>query len=118
MSLVRMTPPWETKLAKGRRGVSPSRVSGGPQRTGGTRVKPSKRSPILVAVALATMVVLAVTAVGASASSLSARSSLHTIKVGAGPWTIGLSNGYYGNGARVQLEAEVKALAAQEPYKS
>ena len=33
-------------------------------------------------------------------------------KKATGPWTIGLSNGYYGNGARVQLEAEVKAYAA------
>jgi ribose transport system substrate-binding protein len=77
-----------------------------------------KRSPIVVAVALAMMIVVALTAVGAGASNQSAKSSLHTIKVGAGPWTIGLSNGYYGNGARVQLEAEVKALAAQEPYKT
>ena len=77
-----------------------------------------KRSPIVVAVALAMMIVVALTAVGAGASNQSANSSLHTIKVGAGPWTIGLSNGYYGNGARVQLEAEVKALAAQQPYKS
>src|SRR6202043_2738803 len=36
----------------------------------------------------------------------------------SGPWTIGLSNGYYGYGARVQLEAGVKALAVQQPYKS
>lgn len=28
-----------------------------------------------------------------------------------GPWTIGLSNGYYGNAARIQIEAEVKAYA-------
>ena len=83
-------------------------------------MKLSKRSPIPVAVALATMLVVALTVAGAGAgaSSLSARSSLHTIKVGSGPWTIGLSNGYYGNGARVQLEAEVKALAAQQPYKT
>lgn len=79
-----------------------------------------KRSPILVVVALAAMGVLALTAVaaGASRSNHSANSSFQTIKVGKGPWTIGLSNGYYGNGARVQLEAEVKALAAQQPYKS
>ena len=78
----------------------------------------TKRSPIVVAIALATMIVVALTAVGAGASNRSAKSSLHSIKVGSGPWTIGLSNGYYGNGARVQLEAEVKALAAQQPYKS
>jgi ribose transport system substrate-binding protein len=81
-------------------------------------VKLTRRSPILVATALAAMLVIALTVVGTGASSPSARSSLHTVKVGNGPWTIGLSNGYYGNGARVQLEAEVKALAAQEPYKS
>ncbi len=77
-----------------------------------------KRSPIIVVVGVAMMIVIAVTAVGAGASNRSANSSLHSIRVGSGPWTIGLSNGYYGNGARVQLEAEVKALAAQEPYKS
>ena len=77
-----------------------------------------KRSPIFVAVGLATLIVVALTTVGAGAADRSANSSLHTIKVGSGPWTIGLSNGYYGNGARVQLEAEVKALAAQQPYKS
>ena len=81
-------------------------------------MKLSKRSPILVAVALAAMFVVALSAAGAGASDRSAKSSLHSIKVGSGPWTIGLSNGYYGNGARVQLEAEVKALAAQAPYKT
>jgi len=35
----------------------------------------------------------------------------------AGPYTIGISNGYYGNTARVQLQAEAKALAAQPKYK-
>jgi ribose transport system substrate-binding protein len=77
-----------------------------------------KRSAVVVAAALATaLVALTAASAGASASH-SAKSALHTIKVGSGPWTIGLSNGYYGNGARVQLEAEVKALAAQKPYSS
>jgi ribose transport system substrate-binding protein len=57
----------------------------------------------------AVVVVLALTAAGAGALD-------RTTKVN-GPWVIGLSNGYYGNGARVQLEAEVKALAAQSAYK-
>jgi len=77
-----------------------------------------KRSAVVVAAVLATaLVALTAASAGASASN-SARSALHTIKVGSGPWTIGLSNGYYGNGARVQLEAEVKALATQKPYSS
>jgi ribose transport system substrate-binding protein len=50
---------------------------------------------------------MAITATGASAQ-----------KTGSGQWVIGLSNGYYGNGARVQLEAEVKALAATPQFKS
>jgi ribose transport system substrate-binding protein len=33
-------------------------------------------------------------------------------KVKPAPWTIGYSNGYYGNAARVQIEAEAKAYAA------
>lgn len=77
-----------------------------------------KRSAVIVAAACATTALVALTAAGAGASRHSAKSALHTIKVGSGPWTIGLSNGYYGNGARVQLEAEVKALAAQKPYSS
>lgn len=35
-----------------------------------------------------------------------------------GPWVIGYSNGYYGNGARVQIEAETKAYAALPSVKS
>jgi ribose transport system substrate-binding protein len=77
-----------------------------------------RRSPLVVAVALAAILAVAVAAVASGATDRSAKNSLHTIKVGNGPWTIGLSNGYYGNGARVQLEAEVKALAAEAPYKS
>lgn len=48
----------------------------------------------------------ALVAVGCGSSSSSGSSGSKD-----GPWTIGLSNGYYGNAARVQLEAEVKALA-------
>jgi ribose transport system substrate-binding protein len=73
----------------------------------GISVKLTRRVPTAVAFLLAAVVVL-VTAAGAGASAHS-----HT----KGPWVIGLSNGYYGNGARVQLEAEVKALAAQPAYK-
>ena len=65
--------------------------------------------PAVAALALAAVAVFVLTATGAGASSHTAKSN--------GPWTIGLSNGYYGNGARVQLEAEVKALAAQPAYK-
>jgi len=52
------------------------------------------------------------------AASVTIASAKSTHKSSSGPWVIGLSNGYYGNGARVQLEAEVKALAAQPAYKS
>ena len=72
-------------------------------------MKPRRRVGTVAALGLAgILLALATTGIGASA----ARST------SAGPWVIGLSNGYYGNGARVQLEAEVKALAAQAPYKS
>jgi ribose transport system substrate-binding protein len=73
-------------------------------------VKLKKRTVTLVAFALAAAVGVGISAIGAGASARNAKSS--------GPWVIGLSNGYYGNGARVQLEAEVKALAASAPYKS
>jgi len=63
--------------------------------------------PSVAVFALAAAIVLG-TAAGAGASAHSSKN---------GPWVIGLSNGYYGNGARVQLEAEVKALAAQPEYK-
>ena len=66
------------------------------------------RMPTAAALVLAVVAVLAMTATVAGAS--------HTAK-SKSPWVIGLSNGYYGNGARVQLEAEVKALAAQPAYK-
>ena len=76
----------------------------------GISVKLTRRMPAATAaLALAAVAVLAMTATGAGASARTAKSN--------GPWTIGLSNGYYGNGARVQLEAEVKALAAQPAYK-
>lgn len=67
------------------------------------------RKPIAAIVAIAGTIAIAATAgiAGAEKSSTSSK----------GPWVIGLSNGYYGNTARVQLEAEVKALAAQSPYK-
>jgi ribose transport system substrate-binding protein len=67
------------------------------------------RKPIAAAAAIVAVIALAATAGVAEATKT------HTSK---GPWVIGLSNGYYGNTARVQLEAEVKALAAQQPYKS
>jgi ribose transport system substrate-binding protein len=63
--------------------------------------------PSIAVFALAAAIVLGT----AAAAGASARADKD------GPWTIGLSNGYYGNGARVQLEAEVKALAAQPQYK-
>jgi ribose transport system substrate-binding protein len=70
-------------------------------------VKLNRRMPSIAVFALAAAIVLGT----AAAAGASARADKD------GPWTIGLSNGYYGNGARVQLEAEVKALAAQPQYK-
>jgi ribose transport system substrate-binding protein len=53
------------------------------------------------------VVLIAGCAVGASLLGGTAASAS-----GTGPWVIGISNGYYGNAARVQLEAEAKAYAA------
>jgi ribose transport system substrate-binding protein len=69
-------------------------------------MKLRKRTTALVALAVVAATV-AVTATVASAADSNA-----TGRKASGPWTIGLSNGYYGNGARVQLEAEVKAFVA------
>jgi ribose transport system substrate-binding protein len=61
--------------------------------------------------AFAALAVVAVTvAVTATVAGAAGTNAAH--KKSNGPWTIGLSNGYYGNGARVQLEAEVKAYVA------
>jgi ribose transport system substrate-binding protein len=58
--------------------------------------------------------VAAIIAAGCGSSNSSSGSS----KAGSkGPWVIGLSNGYYGNAARVQLEAEAKAYAATPEVK-
>ena len=67
--------------------------------------------------AFAALAVVAVTvAVTATVAGAAGTSAAH--KKANGPWTIGLSNGYYGNGARVQLEAEVKAYVALPSVKS
>ena len=58
--------------------------------------------------AVATAAIVAAAAAGAGDSGSTSK---------AGPYTIGISNGYYGNTARVQLQAEAKALAAQPKYK-
>ncbi|HUZ82745.1 MAG TPA: substrate-binding domain-containing protein [Gaiellaceae bacterium] len=68
----------------------------------------SRRTLTVAALAVAATAVMVLSAVAGASGEKSASK---------GPWVIGLSNGYYGNGARVQLEAEVKALAAQAPYK-
>lgn len=70
-------------------------------------MKNSRPTTLVIALVLATITVLGIAATGASAHKSTTN----------GKWVIGLSNGYYGNGARVQLEAEVKALAATAPYK-
>jgi ribose transport system substrate-binding protein len=70
-------------------------------------MKLRKRTTALVALAVVAATV-AVTATVAGAADSNAAGH----KAGSAPWTIGLSNGYYGNGARVQLEAEVKAFVA------
>jgi ribose transport system substrate-binding protein len=51
------------------------------------------------------------------AASVAVAGAMSSTAAKQGPYVIGLSNGYYGNAARVQLEAEVKALAAQPAYK-
>jgi ribose transport system substrate-binding protein len=82
------------------------------------------RKPIVVAAAA--VVVLGLAVAGGFGSSAKADTALATAKAGptvvktkkAGPpWVIGISNGYYGNTARVQLQAEAKALAAQPAMK-
>jgi ribose transport system substrate-binding protein len=65
-----------------------------------------KKRTIIGAALVVAAIGVATTATVAGASGTQHRA--HT----AGPYTIGLSNGYYGNGARVQLEAEAKAYAA------
>ena len=69
-------------------------------------MKLRKRTMALAALG-AVAVTVAVTATVAGAASTQAAH-----KKAAGPWTIGISNGYYGNAARVQLAAEAKAFAA------
>jgi ribose transport system substrate-binding protein len=73
------------------------------------------RKPIVAAVAA--VAVLGIALVGGFGSSAKADSSKATAKKAGAPWTIGISNGYYGNTARVQLQAEAKALAAQPAFK-
>lgn len=62
-------------------------------------MKPKKRWMAFAAVALATAAVVPLTFSGASSAA-------------AKRWVIGVSNGYYGNTARAELEAEIKAYAA------
>ncbi len=64
-----------------------------------------------VLVALAVAIAAALSATVAVASKTPSRSDGFAASK-AGPWTIGYSNGYYGNAARVQIEAEFKAYAA------
>jgi ribose transport system substrate-binding protein len=69
-------------------------------------MKFSKRTMTLAGLALVAVAV-AVSTSGAGAADTKAAKAAKS-----GPYTIGLSNGYYGNGARVQLAAEFKAYAA------
>lgn len=64
--------------------------------------------------AAAPLLVAGLVAAGCGSSSSSSGSGGSGSK---GPYVIGLSNGYYGNAARIQLEAEVKALADTPQYK-
>jgi ribose transport system substrate-binding protein len=64
-----------------------------------------RRTVAAVALAVAAAIlVLGATVAGARGN--------HTKAPAAKAWTIGYSNGYYGNAARVQIEAEAKAYAA------
>jgi ribose transport system substrate-binding protein len=58
------------------------------------------------------MIIGAIAVLGVSAAVAGASSKGATHKTSSGPWVIGYSNGYYGNAARVQIEAEAKAYAA------
>jgi ribose transport system substrate-binding protein len=70
----------------------------------GGAVKNYSLKVALGAFAVAVVAAASLLVSGASGSPAKAKSS--------GPWTIGVSNGYYGNAARVQLAAEAKAYAA------
>jgi len=58
--------------------------------------------------------------IGAAVCAVAAAVAVSSVLISGGvatasstkSWVIGISNGYYGNGARVQLEAEAKAYAA------
>lgn len=77
-----------------------------------------EKKAIIAVLAVAALMAALIAGCGSSGSSSSGESSSGSSGGSKkGPWVIGLSNGYYENTARVQLEAEVKALAAQEPYK-
>jgi len=65
-------------------------------------MKRNRRRLTAAAVGLAAAIAMASTLIGGGVATASSTKS----------WTIGISNGYYGNGARVQLEAEAKAYAA------
>jgi ribose transport system substrate-binding protein len=69
-----------------------------------------KRTAAIGALAVAAITLaLSATLAGASMGA----SGSHARNVASkGPWVIGYSNGYYGNAARVQIEAEFKAYAA------
>jgi len=71
-------------------------------------VRLTTRTVTAALLAVATAAIVAAAAAGAGDSGSTSK---------GGPYTIGISNGYYGNTARVQLQAEAKALAAQPKYK-
>ena len=61
---------------------------------------------VAVAIVAATSILVASVTAGASSG-----------KAQAGPYVIGVSNGYYGNAARVELQAAMKAYAAKPKVK-
>jgi ribose transport system substrate-binding protein len=80
---------------------------------------------VAAAVSVASVAVAAFAASGSAKSDTAAQTTNARSGVAAAattmkkapPYVIGISNGYYGNTARVQLQAEAKALAAQPKYK-
>jgi ribose transport system substrate-binding protein len=76
------------------------------------------RKPIIAIAVIGAVVGLAVCGASSSKANTTAKTPATAVaKAKSGPFVIGISNGYYGNTARVQLQAEAKALAAQPAYK-
>jgi ribose transport system substrate-binding protein len=81
-----------------------------------------KKPMVAAVVSVASVALAAFAASGSAKSDTAAKTNVRSGVAAASmknapPYVIGISNGYYGNTARVQLQAEAKALAAQPKYK-